>query len=108
MPEGAILGGILGALLGSEVGRQMDALDERQMSRSFETARTYEEVRWVNPDTGGAYAVTPVRTYERPTGAPCREFRMRANVGGREEEVYGTACREADGSWRVVDTNGAR
>jgi len=40
--------------------------------------------------------------------APCREFQVRANVGGRDEEVYGTACREADGSWRVIDTHGPR
>lgn len=102
---GAILGGVLGALLGSELGRQMDALDEREVSRSLESARTHEEVRWVNPDTGGAYAVTPVRTYDRAPGFPCREFRMRARVGSGEEEVYGTACRQADGSWRVVDSN---
>jgi len=33
---------------------------------------------------------------------PCREFRMKAEVGRGWEEVYGTACRQSDGSWRMM------
>jgi surface antigen len=100
---GAILGGVLGALLGSEVGRQMDEIDELRLSRSLETTPTYQPTNWVNPDTGGAYTVTPMRTYARESGVPCREFRMTADVGAKAQEVYGTACRQADGSWKIVD-----
>jgi surface antigen len=44
--------------------------------------------------------VVPTRTYASAQG-PCREYTMDAVVGGRPENVYGTACRQADGSWRV-------
>lgn len=106
---GAILGGVLGALLGSELGRQMDELDELRLSRSLETTPTYQPANWVNPDTGGTYTVVPTRTFARDEGVPCREFRMTADVGTKAEEVYGTACRQPDGSWKIVDAKpGAR
>jgi surface antigen len=100
---GAIIGGILGALLGSEMGRQMDAIDELKLSRSLESTPSYQPVNWVNPDTGGAYTVTPTRTYTRESGLPCREFRMIGNVGSQSQELVGTACRQGDGSWKIVD-----
>lgn len=102
-PVGAIVGGVLGALLGSEMGRRMDQVDEMRLSRTLESTPTYQPTNWVNPDTGGAYTVIPTRTYTREAGVPCREFRMLANVGSGQQEVYGTACRQADGSWRIVD-----
>ena len=61
------------------------------------TSRPY----WRNPDTGDTYSVTPTRTYETEQG-PCREFTMQASIGGRPDTVYGTACRQSDGSWKVV------
>jgi len=100
---GAIPGGVLGALLGSEVGRQMDGLDELRLSRTLEATPTYQPANWVNPDTGTTYTVTPIRAFSREAGVPCREFRMNADVGARQQEVYGTACRQADGSWKIVD-----
>ncbi|MEM7299065.1 MAG: RT0821/Lpp0805 family surface protein, partial [Bacteroidota bacterium] len=56
---------------------------------------------WKNPETGVDYTVTPTRTYESDYGRPCREFSTEAVIDGRREVVYGTACREPDGSWRV-------
>ncbi len=72
----------------------------------MKTAQTLENVRtgvsseWRNPDTGNYYQVTPTRTYDT-SGTPCREYTLEADIGGRSEQVYGTACRQADGDWRV-------
>ncbi|MFN2310279.1 MAG: RT0821/Lpp0805 family surface protein, partial [Gammaproteobacteria bacterium] len=66
----------------------------------LETVRTGVPAQWRNPDTGNQYTVTPTHTYENPTG-PCREYSIDAVVGGRPDKVYGTACRQADGSWQV-------
>ena len=66
----------------------------------FETYPTGSPGSWRNPD-GTDYTVTPTRTYETAQG-PCREFTMRAIIGGQPDTVYGTACRQADGSWKVV------
>jgi hypothetical protein len=32
---------------------------------------------------------------------PCREYTVEGQVGGKRETLVGTACRQADGSWRV-------
>jgi opacity protein-like surface antigen len=32
----------------------------------------------------------------------CREFIRQANIGGRLQDVYGTACLQPDGSWRIM------
>tara|TARA_R110000787_G_scaffold99110_8_gene203617 strand:- start:356 stop:751 length:396 start_codon:yes stop_codon:yes gene_type:complete len=33
----------------------------------------------------------------------CREYNATAVIDGRRVPVYGTACRQPDGSWRIVD-----
>lgn len=33
----------------------------------------------------------------------CREYYMDADVQGQTQQVYGTACMEPDGSWRIVN-----
>ena len=122
--EGMVIGGILGGILGSEVGkghgrtaaiivgtmagsmiggsvgRSMDDTDRLKAARSLETVRTGVPSTWRNPDTGNQYTVIPTRTYDQGSG-PCREYTVDAVVGGKREKVYGTACRQADGSWQV-------
>jgi len=97
-----IAGTMIGAKLGGNVGRSMDETDRLKAAHSFETAHTGEPSNWQNPDTGNQYTVTPTRTYESGTG-PCREYTVDAKVGGKDEKIYGTACRQADGSWQMVN-----
>ncbi|MEZ5647024.1 MAG: RT0821/Lpp0805 family surface protein [Burkholderiaceae bacterium] len=97
-----VIGALIGANIGANVGRSMDATDRYRTAQVFETSRTGQPTAWVNPDSRNEYTVTPTRTYEAQ-GAPCREFTMRAVVGGRPDDVYGTACRQPDGSWRIVN-----
>jgi len=94
-------GTLIGALAGAHVGRQLDDSDRYQAGQTLETAPTGSTKEWVNPDSGTAYSVTPTHTYETNQGTPCREFTMDAEVGGEAEQVYGTACRQADGSWKM-------
>ncbi len=48
--------------------------------------------------------MTPVETYQRDDGQYCREFQQTVTIGGKTEEAYGTACRQPDGSWKIVDS----
>ncbi len=99
----AIGGGmVLGAMIGGKIGQSMDEVDRMKMSRALETSETNQTTRWVNPDNGNRYAITPKRTYNRH-GQPCREYSTTAIIGGKKQEIYGTACRTADGSWRVIN-----
>ncbi len=99
---GAVIAGTLaGAAIGGAVGRSMDETDRLKAAQSLETVRTGVPSAWRNPDTGAEYEFTPVRTFETSQG-PCREYRVEAYVGGKRETVYGTACRQPDGSWKMV------
>lgn len=96
-----IVGTIVGAAIGGAVGRSMDQSDRLKTAHTLETVRTGVPSRWRNPDTGNQYTIVPTRTYETTEG-PCREYTVDAVIGGKKEKVHGTACRQADGSWRVV------
>jgi len=97
-----VAGTLIGAYIGGRIGREMDENDRYRANQALERAPTNETVRWHNPDTGYEYEVTPTRTYETASG-PCREYVTKAYIGGKKEEVYGTACRQPDGSWKTVN-----
>jgi surface antigen len=96
-----VIGTLIGASIGGAVGRSMDDNDRRKTAQALETVRTGQSSTWTNPDSGASYTVTPTRTRTTAKG-PCREYTTRAVIGGKTETVYGQACRQADGSWRVV------
>lgn len=95
-----IAGSLAGAAIGGAVGRSMDEVDRMKTAQTLETVRTGVPAQWRNPDTDNYYTVVPTRTYETTAG-PCREYTIDAVIGGRKEKVYGTACRQPDGSWLV-------
>ena len=97
-----MVGTMAGAAIGGSIGHSLDATDRRNAAMAFENVRTGVPTAWVNPDSGYEYKVTPTSTYESGTG-PCREYTMDATIGGNTEQVYGTACRQADGSWQIVN-----
>jgi surface antigen len=100
---GTLLGAVAGAAIGSEIGRAMDEEDRRRAATVLETVPTAETDVWRNPDSGYTYEMTPTRTFYAESGLPCREFSVDVIVGNQIEEAYGTACRQADGSWRIVE-----
>ena len=95
-------GVLLGALVGSSIGRSMGAADQHCVGKTLEAAPDNQTIAWRNPDANAAYTVTPVKTFQDRSGRYCREYTTEAVVGGRTEQVYGTACRQPDGSWQLV------
>ncbi len=99
-------GALLGAMLGGQLGRDLDEADrmtaERTTQNTLERVRTGERREWQNPDSGNSGWVVPVRTWQQDSGAYCREFQTGITVGGEEKTAYGTACRQPDGSWKIV------
>lgn len=101
------IGVLGGAYLGSEVGKSMDTVD-RQKAGSAEQAALESNSdgvskKWVNPNTKHSGRVTPTRTYQVASGEFCREYEHEIDVDGRNEVVKGTACRQPDGTWRVIN-----
>ena len=40
---------------------------------------------------------------QAPAAAPlCQEYTKHVTIGGQSETIYGTACRQPDGTWDVV------
>ncbi len=99
----ATLGGVLiGAAIGSSLSGPQSYADHGCVVQTFERAPTGQAVVWDNPDIGARYSLTPTRTWEAEEGRYCREYNSVAEIGGRTQSVYGTACRQPDGSWEIV------
>ncbi|MGE5190478.1 MAG: RT0821/Lpp0805 family surface protein [Gemmatimonadota bacterium] len=103
---GVAIGTLAGALIGQEIGRSLDAEDQRMMQanaqRALEYDRTDETSTWRNPDSGHSGSITPRYTYRTPEGRYCREYQQTVIIGGEEQRAYGRACRQPDGSWKIV------
>jgi len=99
-------GTLIGAMLGNEVGASLDRADKaymRQAEQQATTAPVGETIKWSNPDSGHSGTVVATREGTTAnTGKLCREYHTTVDIGGKQEEAYGTACREADGSWTIV------
>jgi len=97
-----IIGTMAGSMIGRHIGQTMDDVDRMKTAETLNNNRTGQSTTWTNPDTGEEYTVTPTRTFEESSG-PCREFELDATVGGEPgQTVNGTACLQADGSWKIV------
>jgi surface antigen len=103
---GVAAGTLIGALLGSEVGKSLDKADrgymERANQRALETSPSGTQVSWRNPDSGNAGTIVPQPAYQAASGEYCREFQQTIQVGGETKQGYGTACRQPDGSWKIM------
>ncbi|HYM30795.1 MAG TPA: RT0821/Lpp0805 family surface protein [Candidatus Cybelea sp.] len=104
---GVAAGTLLGALLGSEIGKSLDKADRDSAAlanqRALEYNRAGEPMTWRNPDSGNSGTVTPQRTYQTAEGQYCREYQQTITVGGQTQTAYGRACRQPDGSWKIVN-----
>ena len=96
-------GAAIGAAAGASVGRTLDGYDYLRAQSALETVPSGQQSVWVNPDTGAQVSVTPTRTFQTQKGQYCREYQTSAQVGGRTEHAYGTACRQPDGSWQIMN-----
>jgi len=103
---GAAMGTLAGAMIGQDIGKRLDEADRREHARTtqhtLENTPTGRTKEWENPDTGNRGRVQPTRTYENADGRPCREFTQTIVIDGEEVQGHGTACRQPDGTWKIV------
>ena len=109
----ATVGGIiLGGIVGNKIAR--DACDDDRhdayyyndtYSDAFDDPEEGREYQWRNPYSNHYGYVTAGEWYEdgyEDYDGPCREFTQRVWVDGRWQNAWGVACRQSDGSWRIV------
>ncbi len=99
----AVAGGtLLGFLMGGTIGRNMDEVDQNCVGQALEHAQDGQQIAWNNSQTGAQYQVVPTRTVQGSDGRYCREYTATSVVSGRNQQTYGRACRQPDGSWQIV------
>lgn len=102
-----IAGTLLGAALGNQVGASLDRADmimyQDTSQRALETGQPGQTLPWKNPQTGNYGSVTPKAYYQNSGGEYCREYTQTIVVGGKKQDGYGTACRQPDGTWKIVE-----
>lgn len=100
-------GTLLGAVVGSSVGKSLDRADriyaEQTANSALERNPSGRQSTWTNPDSGHSGSVTPTRTVARADGSVCRDYETTVTIDGRTETAVGRACRQYDGTWKVVN-----
>lgn len=100
------VGTMLGAIMGSEVGKSLDRADRLAMQQATFDALEYGEsggsTTWTNPDTGNTGEIVPQPAVRRPDNRYCRELWQTLTIAGEKQQAYGTACRQSDGTWRII------
>jgi len=97
-------GGLLGGVLGNRVGKSMDNADRAAYNRASQQAMNTGQVRsWKNPDSSNYGTITPHRAYRNDEGQECRRYTQTIYINGTKHQGHGTACREDDGTWKIVE-----
>lgn len=99
---GVIGGALVGGLIGNFLDQRDKEMQAKAASQALESGQSGKTVAWQNPDSGHSGTVTPTRTYQTNQGTYCREFTQTITIDGKKENSHGTACREPDGTWRIV------
>jgi surface antigen len=104
---GVVLGGIAGNAIAKDTckDKRHDAYYYNNTYYDAFNGDEGEEYEWRNPHTNNYGYVTPAEYYEDGYNGyegPCREFEQRVYIGGRPEIATGVACRQPDGTWRIV------
>ncbi len=69
---------------------------------AFERVEPGNTIVWRDPNSGTESRMTPTRDYTDPSGRYCREYQAVSVVNGQQQQTYGTACRQPDGTWQIV------
>ncbi len=96
-------GTMVGAFIGKDV--TIDKADlpqaEAAAKRAY-AAPVGERIFWNNPQTGNSGTITSTREGYNSAGTYCREYQQTVTVGKQTELIYGTACKQADGTWKII------
>lgn len=97
------VGTLLGAVLGNQLGHYLDPQDQSAAARAEQQAlNSNAPVTWNNPQSTHQGTVTPGPAYQTSSGDYCREYVHSVYIEGRAQDARGTACRQADGTWKLV------
>ncbi len=98
-------GAVIGGIIGNQIGRDMDEQDRRMAAaaeyRALEYGQSDAPTPWNNPGTRHRGQIVPGKYYSQG-GQFCRPYTHTVYIGGEPQTMSGTACRQADGTWRTI------
>ena len=100
-------GALVGGLVGNRVGNY---LDERDQQQAYSTANYAlnnkadgQTASWSNPQNNTGGYTTPTETYKTANGSTCRTYETGVSANGQQQSGTGTACRQPDGTWKLMN-----
>ena len=105
-------GAVVGALVGGAIGRHLDEAAQAEMTRATTQALNTGvigggAIAWETPATSSTPAkgqIEITRQGQSANGRLCREYRQQVTIGADTEEIIGTACRDAGGVWKIMES----
>jgi surface antigen len=105
-----VAGVILGGIAGNAITRDRWCRDSRADAYyyneayydAFDTPSYGRRYQWRNQYSGNYGYIEPVSEVDWNGYEDCREFTQTIYINGRPHVGHGVACREPDGSWRIV------
>ena len=108
-------GAMTGASVGYEAGTILYPSDQAAYDNNarlaLNTSTNGKVSDWANPETGNSGIFTPIKTFVAGNGRSCRNYRSTLALKAEGDQTgvithqEGTACQQADGSWRSVSQN---
>lgn len=81
-------------------------------SKSFqfamENSPSFQVTIWRHPATGLNGSTIPTRIYQIESGQLCRDYMATVRLDSIQQQAYGTACRQANGIWKIASENQIR
>ena len=97
----SVIGGIGGSKLGFELGAEDRLAAANAEYRALEYGQSGAPVEWQDRSTSRHGSIVPDKPYKQGSRY-CRAYIHTVYVAGGPETAKGTACRDADGTWRSL------
>lgn len=95
-------GGLIGGRLGADLSRKDHLYGLEAEYRALETAPAGQPVTWEDEGTDSSGRVVAAQPY-RVGSQDCRQYSHTVDIADIQRSAKGTACRNDDGSWIVLD-----
>ena len=99
---GALAGGVVGNQVGAYLDRQDQQTSYQTANRALNSVPDGQQAKWSNPQNQTSGYTKPIETVKTASGQTCREFETGVNVQGQTSTGTGTACRQPDGTWKII------
>src|SRR5258708_3829418 len=101
-----VAGVAVGGFIGNQIGKSLDNADRTAARQAHDRALSHaavgQTITWNNPQNATSGGTKIVRDGHDQNGDHCREYQTTVTIDGKQEQAYGTACRQPDGAWKGV------